>query len=280
MAINLAEKYSKKVQERFSIGSKTDSYAGKDYEFTGVKTIKIYSIDTVPMVDYTRSGTARFGELTELGDTVQELTLAKDRAFTFSIDEGNAGEQFNIKQANASLKRQIDEVVTPEIDKYRLEAWATGKGLSTGFEVMSSTDGALTKANILETIFNANAAMSDEKVPAGNRTLFLSELTFVKFKLADVVMGADGIAAENIRRGYRGTIDGLNVVTVPSSLMPEGVNFIIKTKGATVDPVTLKNYRVHKHPMGVDGDVVEGRIIYDSFVLDNKAKGIYVSKSA
>ena len=27
-------------------------------------------------------------------------------------------------------------------------------------------------------------------------------------------------------------------------------------------------------------DVVEGRIIYDSFVLTTKAKGIYVSKTA
>ena len=89
MAINLAEKYSKKVQERYAAKSRTDSYAGHDYDFTGVKTIKIYSVDTVPMTDYTRSGTSRFGNLTELGDAVQEMTLAKDRAFTFSIDNGN-----------------------------------------------------------------------------------------------------------------------------------------------------------------------------------------------
>ena len=69
MAINLAEKYSQKVQERFTIGSKTDRYCGHDYEFTGVKTIKIYSVDTVPTTNYTRTGTARFGALTELGDT-------------------------------------------------------------------------------------------------------------------------------------------------------------------------------------------------------------------
>lgn len=279
MAINLAEKYSKKVQERYAAKSRTDAYAGHDYDFTGVKTIKIYSIDTVPMVDYTRSGTARFGELTELGDTLQEMTLAMDRAFTFSIDEGNKGEQFNVKQANSALKRQIDEVMTPEIDKYRLQSWADGKGLSGGFEVLSGT-ASLTKANILEEIFNAGATMSDNNIPEDGRTLFIKMTDFVKFKLADQVMGADSLAAGTIKNGYRGTIDGMNVVTVPSSHMPEGVNFIIKHRGATVDPVTLKNMRVHKHPMGVDGDVVEGRIIYDSFVLDTKAKGIFVHKSA
>ena len=279
MAINLAEKYSKKVQERYAAKSRTDAYAGHDYDFTGVKTIKIYSIDTVEMVDYTRSGTSRFGELTELGDTLQEMTLAKDRAFTFSIDEGNKGEQFNIKQANSALKRQIDEVMTPEIDKYRLNAWATGKGLSSGFSVLEGS-AALTKSNILEEIFNAGAQMSDANVPEEGRTLFIKMTDFVKFKLADQVMGADSLASGTIKNGYKGTIDGMNVVTVPSSHMPSGVNFIIKHKGATVDPVTLKNMRVHKHPMGVDGDVVEGRIIYDSFVLDTKAKGIFVHKSA
>lgn len=279
MAINLGEKYSKKVQERYAAKSRTDAYAGHDYDFTGVKTIKIYSIDTVEMVDYTRSGTARFGELTELGDTLQEMTLAKDRAFTFSIDEGNKGEQFNIKQANSALKRQIDEVMTPEIDKYRLNAWATGKGLSEDFEVLEGS-ATLTKSNILEEIFNAGAAMSDENVPEEGRTLFIKMTDFVKFKLADQVMGADSMAGGIIKNGYKGNIDSMAVVTVPSSHMPAGVNFIIKHKGATVDPVTLKNMRVHKHPMGVDGDVVEGRIIYDSFVLDTKAKGIFVHKSA
>ena len=280
MAINLFSKYEQKVAERFKLGSKTDGGAGNEYQFSGVKTIKIPSVDTVPLVDYTRSGTTRFGNLTELGDTVQELTMEQDKGFTFSIDAGNAAEQFNIKQANAALKREIDEVITPHIDKYRLQSWANGKGLSTGFAVLSSNDGALTKANIVEAIFNGGAKMSDEKVPNVNRTLYIPELTFVKFKLADVVMGADGIAAENIRKGYRGTIDGMQVVTVPASLFPTGVNFLIKYKGATVDPFKLKNYRVHKNPMGVDGDVVEGRILFDSFVLDAKCKGIYVSKTA
>ena len=277
MAINLASKFEKKASERFSIGSKTDKYCGHDYNFNGVKTIQVLSVDTVPTTTY---GTNRFGSLTELGDTKQEFTLTQDKAFTFSIDAGNASEQFNIKQANACLKREIDEVITPEIDKYRLAMWVAGNGLSSGKTITTSNDGALTSTNIVKKIFEANAAMSDKLVPVNGRALFIPELTFVQFKLADVVMGADNIAEENIRRGYRGTIDGVDVVTVPSSIMPTGVNFILKHKSATVDAMKLKNYRVHKNPMGVDGDVVEGRYIYDSFVLDSKCNGIYVSKTA
>lgn len=278
MAINLAAQYEKKVSERFSLGSLTDAAAGKDYSFSGAKTINVYSIDTAPMQDYTRDGTSRYGTISELGDVIQELTVMPDRCFTFSIDAGNDSEQFNVKQANACLKRQIDEVVSPEIDAYRLAAWAEGKGLTTG-GILESNDGALTKENIVDAIFTASAKMSDTMVPRSGRFLFVPELTFVKFKLADVVMGADGMSEGNIKTGFKGTIDAMRVVSVPSAIFPTGVNFIIKQKGATADPFKLKNYRVQKNPMGIDGDVVEGRVIYDSFVLDGKANGVFVSKA-
>ena len=171
-------------------------------------------------------------------------------------------------------------MVTPEIDIYRLNAWATGRGLSTGKAVLANaTPAALTKANILEAIFNGSAAMSDALVPATNRVLFISELEYVKFKLADVVIGGNQLNAQAVARGYRGTIDGMAIVTVPSTYMPQKTGFIIKHKSATVDPIKLKSLRVHKTPMGVDGDVVEGRVIYDAFVLDAKCSGVYVYKT-
>jgi hypothetical protein len=180
--INLADKYSQKVAERFALSSITDAYAGKDYEFSGVKSIKIYSVNTVAMTDYTRSGTERFGALNELGDTVQEMAMTKDRAFTYSIYKGNAAQQFNVKQANQSLKRQIDEVVTPEIDIYRLSKWTAGAGTT-------NADGSITKSNALEKIFGASAAMSNLLVPKTNRTLnnkFLSALRFLQHLSANV----------------------------------------------------------------------------------------------
>lgn len=271
--INLADKYSKKVAERFSISSITDAFAGKDYDFSGVKSIKIYSIDTVAMGDYTRSGTDRFGTLEELGDTVQEMAMTRDRSFTFSIDKGNSAQQFNVKAATKALKRQIDEVVTPELDQYRLNAWAAGAGLST-------VEAAPTKTNILEAIMTGGMEMSNALVPKKNRTLFIREKLYLQCKLADQVIGIEKLGEKAVKDGSVGVLDGMKVVPVPDSYFPEGVNFLIKYKGATVDPVQLKTYRVLTEQRGIDGDVVEGRIIYDSFVLSTKAKGIYVSKTA
>ena len=283
MAINLITEYQKKIAERFTLGSLTDEAAGHDYDFAGAKTIEVLSVDTVETVDYTRSGTARYGDVTELGDTRQTLTLAVDKGFTFSIDAGNASEQYNVKQANRCLKREWDEVCTPEIDAYRLSAWANGKGLSSGKSILSASGETLTKENIVESIFTGSARMSDKKVPRKNRYLFIPELTFVKFQLADVVLGGGQLNKEAVEKGFRGTIDGMKVITVPSSLWPSltggsaTLNFIIKYKGATVDPMKLKNLRVQKNPMGIDGDVVEGRYIYDSFVKDASCDGIFIS---
>ena len=274
--INVASLYEKKLEERFSIGSKTNAFAGKKYDFIGAKSIEIITADRVDLVDYTRSGQNRFGTIYELGDTKQTLTMTRDRAFTFSIDKANASDQFNIKQANARLKDHWDNVVTPEVDKWRLAKWAAGNGLSTGKTILSNaTAAALTKANILEAIFNASAAMSDELVPTTNRVLFIGELDFVKFQLADQVVGGAQLNKQAIAQGYKGTIDGIQIVTVPSSYMPAKTGFIMKWKGATVDPIKLKTLRVQRTPLGIDGDVVEGHIYYDAFVLDAKCKGVY-----
>ena len=200
--------------------------------------------------------------------------MTKDRAFTYSIDKGNQVQQYNIKAATRSLKRQIDEVVTPEIDKYRMEKWATGAGLTT------SADTSLTKSNVLEAIMTGSMQMNNALVPKKNRVLFIKESIYLQCKLADQIVGIDSLGEKAIKDGSVGMIDQMKVVPVPDSYFPENTNFIIKYKGATVDPVQLKTYRILTEQRGVDGDVVEGRIIYDSFVLTTRNKGIYTSKSA
>ena len=44
---NLASKYAKKVDERFSRESQAMLALNNDYSFTGVRTVNVYSIPTV-----------------------------------------------------------------------------------------------------------------------------------------------------------------------------------------------------------------------------------------
>ena len=48
---------------------------------------------------------------------------------------------------------------------------------------------------------------------------------------------------------------------------------------ATEAPTKLEDYKVHQDPPGISGDLVEGRIVYDAFILENKKKAIYYQEN-
>ena len=169
MSVNLTTKYSSLISERFKGQSVTDAYAGKKFDFDGAQSIKIYTVDKVSLNDYSRTAQGgRFGTVGELGDTIQTLTMSQDKSFTFSIDHGNAADQYNIKHCNEQLKSNWDEVCTPTIDMYRLAKWANGAGLG----ILNTT--ALTSSTALRAIMTAGAAMSNKLVPKTNRVLLIS----------------------------------------------------------------------------------------------------------
>ena len=111
--VNFAGAFAPKVAESFHKESVTDSARGTGFSFSGVRSVKVMSVDTVPLNDYQRSGTNRYGTPPELGDTVQELVMGDDKAFTFTIDKGNQADQLNLKGATKAMRRQIEQVVVP-----------------------------------------------------------------------------------------------------------------------------------------------------------------------
>lgn len=268
---NLTTKYSSLIDERFKQQSITDKYAGKKYDFDGAQSIKVYSVDKVALNNYNRTASGgRFGAVNELGDTVQTMTMTQDKSFTFAIDHGNAADQLNVKHCNEQLKSNWDEVCTPEIDSYRFGKWTNGAGLG----IVNST--ALDSDTVMRAIMTASAAMSNKFVPKKNRVLFIGETIYVETKLSSELVGVDTLGEKAIAHGVVGRIDGMDVVPVVDSLLPSGVNFVIKYKDSSADPMKLKTLRVQKNPIGYDADIGECRFYHDSFVLDNKINGIYV----
>lgn len=273
--INLAEKASPKVVERFKIKSYTEGLFTSEYEWTGVATVKVYSIDNLPMQDYNKTLTtgSRFGALTEVGDTVQEMTVTKDRSFNGSIDKGNNTSQLMIKSASKILRRQTDEVLIPEVDKYRLGVLAENGGIKENV-------GSLTKSNIVEKIMLGNAAMSNNKVPTDGRVLIMGYTKAVQLKLAEQVIGIDKLGEKAIVNGAMGKIDQCQVRLVPDGDMPEGVEFLIVKTGVAVAPKKIETFRIIETDKDIDGSIVQGRLMHDCFVLETKNKGIYVGQSA
>ena len=65
------------------------------------------------------------------------------------------------------------------------------------------------------------------------------------------------------------------IVKVTSAKLPAGAAFILTHKEAAVGPEQLNEYKIHDNPPGYSGWLVEGRVIYDCFVLNEKRYGVY-----
>lgn len=270
MSINLFEKFSTKLDERYKLGSRTDVACGNDYDWEGVNSIKVLSLMNPTLNDYTTSGMNRFGTPTEVQDEATVYSLSKKRSFANTFDVTNVQDQGFVKKAVMYLKQVWDEVYVPEIDKYRIQRWANGAGT-----VKIEAD-ALSKTTVVTALLNAQAALDDLGVPHENRYIFAKSSVIVKYKLADEFKTADGIMTKYAIKGQKGEVDGSPLIGVPDSFMPAGVNFIIKYKKASADPMKLKMLRAHENVPGLAGVLMEGLCRYDSFVLANKANGIYV----
>lgn len=275
MAIELATQFLPYVDEQFKAESKRQVITNNDFEFTGAHSVKVYKVTTSAMNDYDREGTgtnhSRYGQIQGLDATTEEFTLKKDRSFTFALDKLDVDETKAALQAAAALARQLREVVIPEVDTYVYGKVVAGAG--------TTETGALTDKNVYDAILKATEVLDTAEVPETNRVLLVTPDTYtIMKKNASIVMATD-VGQDMRKLGVIGMLDGATIIKVPKNRLPEDVNFVLVHPSATVAPVKLEDYKIHKDPPGISGNLVEGRIAYDAFVLENKTKGIYVHKA-
>lgn len=271
MAVNLASKYSGKVDERFKLKSLTEAAVHQEYEWNGVNAVNVYSIATSAMGNYARTGANRYGTPAELDDTVANYTLSRDRAFTFSIDKGNREDSQMVREAGKALARQNDEVVVPEIDVYRLTKWVAAAGANSGRPTATN----ITASNAYSSFLTATEYLDENKVPTEGRICFATPKFYNFLKLDPTFLKASDIGQKMLINGQVGEVDGVKIIKVPSSYFPAKTPFVITHKSVMCAPKKLQEYKIHENPPGINGNLVEGRIYYDAFVLDAKKKGVY-----
>lgn len=271
--IDLATNFLPLVDEKFTTESKKSLLTNTDFDWTGAHTVKVYKVSTSGMNDYDRNAEntanwSRFGPVAGLDATTEEFTLKKDRSFTFAIDKLDADETNQQLQAATALERQMREVVIPEVDTYTYGIMCANAGVKPAAT-------ALTAENICTEIFKANTALDNAEVSEAGRVLVVTPDTYMLMKQSqDIFMHTD-IAEEMRLKGVVAMLDGCTVVKVPASRLPENFGFMVAHPVATVAPTKLEDYRVHADPPGISGSLVEGRICFDAFVLDNKKNAIY-----
>ncbi|MCI8827549.1 MAG: hypothetical protein HFE98_01700 [Ruminiclostridium sp.] len=274
MAIDLAIKFLPYVDEQFSTESKKSLLTNQDYDWTGAHTVKVYKVSTSTMNDYDRNGAksatqwSRYGAVADLDATTEEFTLTRDRSFTFAIDKLDTDETAQQLAAASALARQNREVVIPEVDTYTYGVMCTKAGHKPDAK-------ALTPETIYEEVLTASLALDDAEVPEAGRVLVVTPAVYAMMKKSpDIIMETD-VGSDLRIKGVIGILDGMNVLKVPAVRLPKGFGFLVAHPCATVAPVKLEDYTIHENPPGISGALVEGRICYDAFVLDNKAKAIY-----
>lgn len=278
MSINLVTQFRPYVDEQFTTQSKKALLTNQDFDWTGAHTVKVYKISTASMQDYGRAGPgagnwSRYGVVQGLDATTEEFSLKKDRSFTFAIDKLDADETQQQLQAAAALARQNREVVIPEVDAYTYGVMCAGAGTKLAAMV-------LTADNLYGEILKGTQALDDGEAPEIGRVLVVTPATYALMKQCrEIVMETD-VGSELRQQGVIGLLDGMSVQKIPANRLPEHFGFLVAHPCATVAPVKLEDYTVHDNPPGISGSLVEGRICYDAFVLDNKQRAIYYQQAA
>lgn len=278
MSIELVKKFAPYTDELFKAESKISLLTNTDFDWTGAHTVNVWKISTVALNDYARNrrgddpegsvaSISRYGELYDLSAQTEEMMLKKDRSFIFNVDRMDEDETGGQVAAGSALARELREVVVPEVDTYTYGVMAAEAG-------NVATAAALTKDNVYTSILAGSEVLDDAEVPDTERVLVVTPSTYTLLKQATEFDNTE-VGAEMKKLGVVGYIDGMAVVKVPSSRLPEKFGFMIAHPSATVAPVKLEDYGTHNDTPLSSGTIVTGRIVYDAFVLDNKKVGIY-----
>ena len=158
----------------------------------------------------------------------------------------------------------------PEFDTYvfaKLAAAATARG--------NYATTAITKSNAYEMFLQGEEFLGNHNVPDKGRVAFCSYRFANLLKQDPAFMKYSNLSQEMVIKGVLGECDGIKVVKVPSSRLPAGCAFIITHPMACTAPKQLQEYKTHDNPPGISGWLVEGRVIYDAFILNEKADAVY-----
>ncbi len=278
MTIDLVTQFLPYVDEIFTTESKKSLVTNNAFNWSGAHTVKVYKITTSAMNDYNREGKvngnwSRYGEVLGLDAVTEEFTLKKDRSFTFAIDKLDTDETANQLAAASALARQIREVVIPEVDTYVFNQICNNAGFKPAAV-------ALTETNIFDEILKANNTLDNAEAPENGRIIVVTPDTYVLMKQSKHIVMETDIGNDLRLKGVIASLDGCNIIKVPANRLPSDFGFMVLHSVATVAPTKLEDYKIHQDPPGISGSLVEGRINYDTFVLDNKKQAIYYQTKA
>ena len=266
--VNYAEKYSKQIDQVYTHVSYVAPVAGVDYDFTGVATLNVFSPETVPLTDYDPD--EGYGNPKRMGNTVQEMTVTQDKKFTLIIDKKDKLSTNGTMEAGSRLKQQLNEQVVPTQDKYALAQFVKHAGKIVGVAA-PTTDKAVYKM-----LLAARGVMNNSLVPNDGRYCFIGSTYAGNLIDSGVVVANPQIAGKSYTKGDIGKVLGFKVIEIPDNYLPEGCYMLCVHRNSILNPHKIQDASVMKSEM-YNGDRMNGRFLYDAFVMGKKAVGVYAA---
>jgi hypothetical protein len=284
MGINLAQRFEDKTSDLLKAKRKSKKFTNDDWDWDGVNAIIVTTLTDPTIVDYNANGGAnRYGNPTEVEDTQQTWTLTRDRAWTKTMDKKNQQDAMMIRKPGKYLAQVTKNKMVPEIDSYIFQVIATAgalAGTTTGGVVGDRddivSDAATSAANAYTNFLLITANIRDLEAPEDGLVAAMTASYYNFLKQGGYIVASEK-AQTKLETGDLGEVDGVGLVSVPSTRMPSTsgpIDLLISHPSATVAPEKLVDYTLHKNPPGISGDLLEYRHRYDGFVDANKLQCI------
>lgn len=295
-SFQLAQTFLPLLDEVYKANSRTAILDSTKVEIVNGNTIKVFKTDMDGLGNYNRNTGFVDGSVTGTWET---LTLGKDRGRSFTVDRMDNEE--TIGMAFGTLASEfIRTKVTPEIDAYTFAKIAG----TTGIDTATAADIAIGTTDVSALIDEAERSMNENEVPVDGRMLFISESAYagLRSKVTRTVMNGEGGINKEIE-----SYDGMRIIRVPQTRFYTAITLKDgSTSGQTAGGYTgtaTTGYKINFmiiHPSAItkvvkhvlprifspdenqkaDAWKFDYRVYHDTFVYDNKVKGIYLHKGA
>ena len=263
----------------------------------GANAAKIFKTTMDGLGDYSRNNGYVKGAV--IG-TWENLQLTYDRGRQFLVDVMDNEETLDMAFGTLAGEFVRTQEV-PEVDAY------TFAKIAGTANIQAATPANFANiSNVLTAVDTAQAALDDEEVPMEGRVLFVSTSVYyaLKDKLTRYIDNRDEIINRNFEY-----LDNTRVIPVPSgrfntaidlldgssngeeaggySIVP-GVGYSYPINFLLVHPSAIIKVMKHRVPRIFSPDVVQEadawkfniRLYGDTFVKDNKVKGIYLHRAS
>lgn len=268
MAVNYASKYAKEIDQIYTHESFVAAVASGKFEFTGVKTLKVFAPQTVPVTNYDPD--TGYGTPKRMGNEVQEMMVSQDKKFSLIIDKGDATSTNGTMEAGARLKQQLAEQVVPTQDKYALSEYIKNAGTVAGVAAPSG------EKAVYKLLLAARAAMNNALVPMDGRYCYMGATHVGNLLEAGMIVANPQVAGKNYTKGDVGRVLGFKIIEVPDNYLPVNAYFVCLRGDAVVNPHKVHDATATKSEL-YNGERLNGRFLYDAFVLGKKSGAVYAA---